>query len=326
MSYWDIYTKRRPPLSIGSKGLDVCILKALLRIKNHRPLVCFIKPSSFEIFDSYTTQDVISFQHYAGLEPDGFVDPLTHEALMEGIAPLSIIDYSDKLLLVPQKDSYTCWVASTAMMTGANYDDIIINTPINLELPQSSLRFENNDLRLYTNYNGDDKAEAYAKIHGLNLHYSWDWSVSNICENMKKGPLLFINSNEKLITVIKSNGEIVKHQLTHAIVISGLISDNNPSGYGTFLQIHDPCPVDEGSIHWMDYYIYTKKEPPTLPFFFSRKPDISYPIVYPIQRSKNISSPLEPQPPTNNEYDTKNCPPPWYLKKHGMICDSTGIH
>jgi hypothetical protein len=39
----------------------------------------------------------------------------------------------------------------------------------------------------------------------------------------------------------------------HMIVISAVVSDNSPSGSGTYLRVLDPWPPTVGTISWVDY-------------------------------------------------------------------------
>jgi len=39
----------------------------------------------------------------------------------------------------------------------------------------------------------------------------------------------------------------------HMIVISSVVSDNNPSGNGTHLLVLDPWPPNVGKVSWVEY-------------------------------------------------------------------------
>jgi len=287
-----------PYLSLGDKRFEVCLLKALLRTTRDKSPHCFNTKIN-DIFDFDTENEVISFQESKGIEPTGIVDPITYRALIDGRAPLLIRDYSDSIVLVPQEDEYTCWVAATSMMTSAKRDDIISHSP-------KEIRWATNGLHLETREGGPDYAEKYARIHKLILH-TWEWSVSYLCTAIAKGPLLFMNSYEGLEDAIDEEGKKYQIDYHHAIVISGVISDNEPSGFGTFLQIHDPCPIGKGSIHWMYYVdIASIKLPRNLAFFFSRDPGVSYPIAYSRIREDDVLYLT----------DMSNCPPPIVLSRN----------
>ena len=300
-SILEIYFNWKQPVCFLSKGFEVCILKALLKIRNpHSPIIMN------DLFDNETKDELLSFQQRnegfkpqkgtfsatdpilelqcaEGLKPNGMFDRLTFEALMVGLPPLLIRDYS--ITLIPQKTLHTCWVAATSMMTGEDWDDIIKKTPDKSwikRLPWNEggfieynrLRWVKDELRLKTEapFDGDKYAIDFARIHGFRLH-TWDWNVDFLCAAIAKGPLLFSNSFVRKITK-EDKGEYEEGKdksLNHAIVISGVISNYNQSG--TFLRIHDPSPRSIGSIHWEDYDWLLTKRPSSLAFFFSRPSD-----------------------------------------------------
>lgn len=39
----------------------------------------------------------------------------------------------------------------------------------------------------------------------------------------------------------------------HMVVVSAVVSDNNPSGSGTHLLVLDPWPPNQGKISWVEY-------------------------------------------------------------------------
>ena len=308
---WDRFAYMPSEMSVGFRGFDICILKAVLRIRNPNGFLRKID----DLFDLDTKNDVITFQRSVeGLvseSREGIVDKSTHQALLKGFKKLLVIDHSDSVELIPQRDDFTCWVASTSMMTKAKWEDIINYTP---NEGNARLRWSDNGLYLNTLGGSYDSAELYAKIHKLHLHMDWDWSVSNLCTQLKRGPLLFINSFDSILKSGQPN--------SHAVVISGMISNCDPSGFGTFLQIHDPFPANVGSIHWWDYDLYVKKKPSPQGYFFSRKEGISYPIVYTGRMYNNVNIMNN----ENNENDViyvsdiKNCPPVNVLIKRQQTC------
>lgn len=73
------------------------------------------------------------------------------------------------------------------------------------------------------------------------------WSASALCVTLRRSPLMF--------DMLWRSAEYAQGKSSpgHMIVISSVVSDNNPSGNGTHLLVLDPWPPNVGKVSWVEY-------------------------------------------------------------------------
>jgi hypothetical protein len=221
-------------LRIGSRGFDVVVLQVQLNVKTPPNLKLKVDGG----FGPRTQAAVISLQRLMGLAPDGVVGPLTHAALAKELT-LSIANHS--VIHIAQPTPTTCWAASTAMMTRSTVAAVRAKTPTDMIASDGGLR----------NSSGSDQAVVtgtrYGVIHSLRCHAPMSWSVSALYAALRQSPLMF--------DMLWNSAEYAqgKGSPGHMIVISSVVSDNTPSGNGTYLLVLDPWPPNVGKISWVEY-------------------------------------------------------------------------
>jgi len=221
-------------LRIGSLGFDVAVLQLQLNLKgSHRP-----KLAVDASFGPLTQSAVVTFQRGAGLSPDGVVGALTHAALAQGLT-LSVANH--EVQHIAQPTTTTCWAASTAMMTRSSVAAVRAKTPPDMIAPDGGLR----------NSSGNDQAvvtgRRYGAVHGLGCSPPMSWSVGALVNALRRGPLMF--------DMLWKSAEYAQGQGSpgHMIVVSAVVSDNQPAGGGTFLRVLDPWPPNQGKLGWVEY-------------------------------------------------------------------------
>lgn len=238
-------------LRIGSRGFEVVVLQVQLNVKNPPNLKLKVDGS----FGPNTQAAVISFQRQMGLTPDGIVGSLTHAALAKGLT-LSTVNHS--VTHIAQPTASTCWAASTAMMTHSTTAAVIAKTPLDMIAPSGGLR----------NSSGSDQAvitgTRYGRIHNLRCYAPMSWSVSALYAALRQSPLMF--------DMLWKSGEYAQGSASpgHMIVVSSMVSDNNPIGNGTYLLVVDPWPPNVGKISWMEYQSWVNEVPTRTYRVFSR--------------------------------------------------------
>lgn len=226
----------------GSRGFDVAVMQVQLNAKSPSGLGLKVDGA----FGPLTQAAVISFQRREGLSPDGIVGPLTHAALAQGLM-LSTANHN--VTHIAQPTPTTCWAASTAMMTRSTVAAVRAKTPADMIAPDGGLR----------NSSGSDQAVVsgtrYGNSHGLQCHAPMSWTVAALVNTLRRGPAMFD-------MLWKSSEYAQGHGSPgHMIVISAVVSDNNPSGNGTHLLVLDPWPPNVGKISWVDYYTWINEVP-----------------------------------------------------------------
>ncbi|PXW80875.1 papain like cysteine protease AvrRpt2 [Nitrosomonas sp. Nm84] len=229
-------------LRIGSRGFDVVVLQVQLNVKNPASLKLQVDGS----LGPNTQAVVISFQRQMGLTPDGIVGPLTHAALAKGLT-LSTAHHS--VTHIAQPTASTCWAASTAMMTHSTVAAVRAKTPTDMIASDGGLR----------NSSGSDQAVVtgtrYGNIHNLRCHAPMSWSVSALYTALRQSPLMF--------DMLWNSAEYAQGSGSpgHMIVVSSMVSDNNPTGNGTYLLVLDPWPPNVGKIAWVEYQRWINEVP-----------------------------------------------------------------
>ena len=224
-------------LSKGSKGFDVAVLQVQLNVKGTPSPGLKVDGA----FGPLTQAAVVSFQRRAGLAADGVVGPLTHAALSQGLM-LSAANHN--VTHVAQPTPTTCWAASTAMMTRSTVAAVRAKTPTDMITADGSL----------ANSSESDQAvvtgQRYGDIHGLRCHAPMSWSVAALVNEIRRGPVMF-DMLWRSSDYAQGNGSP-----GHMIVISAVVSDNNPTGNGTYLLVLDPLPTHFGKVKWVEYYTW----------------------------------------------------------------------
>ena len=120
------------------------------------------------------------------------------------------------------------------MMTHSNVDAVKAKTPQDMWSDQAGL------------YNKSDTDDAmtsgnrYAKIHGLKCNPPMSWMLSKLRMTLQHSPLMF----DMLWDVTGYTSGIGSPG--HMICVVGIRGDNDESGKGTTLRLHDPWAPNVG--------------------------------------------------------------------------------
>jgi len=221
-------------LKTGSRGPLVSDLQLALNatlIPNPR-----LEPDG--LFGGRTDAAVKTFQRREWLVADGDVGACTHNALYghETYAPIL-----HRIPFISQPDPTTCWAASTAMMTNSSVVAVINRTPADMY---------NTTGGLFNRSDTDDAVTSgrrFARIHGLTCNAPRSWMLSALRTALQRGPLMFdmLWQSNDYAQGAGSPG--------HMIVVAGIRGDNDGSGIGTTLRLHDPWPPGRGNRHSVGY-------------------------------------------------------------------------
>ena len=240
------------PLRIGSRGFDVAVLQTQLNLKGAPSPNLRVDG----MFGPVTRAAVIAFQQRARLSPDGIVGPLTHAALGQGLT-LSAAHHG--ITHIAQPTPTTCWAASTAMMTRSTVAAVRAKTPPDMLASDGGLR----------NSSGSDQAvvtgSRYGNIHDLRCNAPMSWSVPALVTALRRGPLMF--------DMLWNTYEYAKGSGSpgHMIVVSAVVSDNNPAGSGTHLLVLDPWPPNVGKLSWVEHRRWMNEVPTRTYRVFERR-------------------------------------------------------
>lgn len=227
---------------IGSRGFYVAVLQVQLNKKSASSPSLKVDGS----FGPLTRAAIIEFQRQAGLTVDGIVGPKTNAALEQGLT-LSTTHHS--VTHIAQPTQTTCWAASTAMMTKSSVQAVRAMTPADMIASDGGL----------LNSSESDRAVVtgtrYGNIHGLNCYAPMSWSVGALVSTLMRSPLMF--------DMLWNSSEYVQGHGSpgHMIVVSAVVSDNNPTGNGTYLLVLDPWPPNLGKISWVEYQHWMRDVP-----------------------------------------------------------------
>lgn len=237
--------------TIGSQGFGVAVLQVQLNAKNPPNLKLRVDGA----FGAITREAVISFQRQMKLVPDGVVGPLTQAALAQR---LTLSTANHNVTHIPQPTPTTCWAASTAMMTRSTVATVRNKTPADMIASDGGLK----------NSSGSDQAfvtgTRYGSIHGLRCQAPMSWTVSALCMALRQSPLMF--------DMLWKSAEYAQGRGSpgHIVVVSALVSDNNPVGNRTHLLVLDPWSPNVGKISWVDYESWINDVPTRTYRVFSR--------------------------------------------------------
>lgn len=229
-------------LKSGSRGPEVKTLQEKL----NTALTPSPKLVPDGVFGNLTHNAVLKFQSVNWLVEDGEVGPCTWNALMGTEAYKPILH---SLPFIAQPTNTTCWAASTAMVTRSNVPAVIAKTPADLILPDGSLRN-------FSDTNDQVTGSArFARIHGMTVVPPTSWMPSALVSMLARGPLIFdLLWNAAEYTAGKGSPG-------HMIVVVGIRGDNDQSGMGTTLRIHDPWPPNKGKKYSMGYFKWIQDIP-----------------------------------------------------------------
>ena len=205
----------------GSRGPLVTDLQRALNLK--------VRPNpnlaTDGVFGAATERAVKLFQADNWLVIDGYAGVCTLNALhsKEAYAPVL-----HRIAFIPQPTNTTCWAASTAMMTNSTVAAVKAKTPQDMWSDQAGL---------FNSSATDDamtSGNRYARIHGLRCNPPMSWSLGKLKGALQRGPLMFdmLWSASDYVAGLGSSG--------HMICVVGIRGDDDQSGMGTTLRLHDP--------------------------------------------------------------------------------------
>lgn len=222
-------------LRIGSRGPEVKAVQTKLNAR--------LSPSSKlvtdSIFGGLTRAAVLRYQRENWLVEDGEVGPCTYHSLFQTETYAPILQ---NVPFIPQPSNTTCWAASTAMITSSSVAAVIARTPRDLIAPEGGLR----------NFSDTEDAitggRRFAAANGLRMIPPMSWAVNMLRSNLSQGPLMFnmLWDATGYTSVIGSPG--------HMIAVVGIRGDDDPSGKGTTLRIHDPWKPNIGKRYSVGYF------------------------------------------------------------------------
>ncbi len=125
----------------------------------------------------------------------------------------NIVRIQHQIELFGQPTNMTCWLAATTML---------LRGPVAMG---SATTETSGGLS-----NTDNNLREFARANKLRLYYGQSWSAQGLITLLRKGPAGMFGRLPNL----------------HAVVLSGLESDGTEDG--TYITIHDPWPVNRGTI------------------------------------------------------------------------------
>ncbi len=242
----------------GSQGSDVKALQTAL----NGALTPSPKLVPDGVFGGNTHTAVVRFQAANWLVQDGDVGPCTWNALM-GTETYTPILHS--VPFIPQPTNTSCWAASTAMVNRSTVPIVVAGTPTELLLPDGSLR----------NYSDTNDAVTgsakFAAAHGLTVLAPASWTPGGLKGMLTHGPLMF-DMLWDVTTYIAGRGSP-----GHMIVVTGIRGDDDISGVGTTLRIHDPWPPNKGKIYSVGYMKWMQEVPTRTYHIYHKKVSFTFP-------------------------------------------------
>ncbi|QIL20365.1 peptidoglycan-binding protein [Thermomonas sp. HDW16] len=196
----------------GSHGFDVEFMQRLLVRADTREHADYPFYGSDGRFDGETDRAVRAFQRrHPGLVVDGVVGPQTWSAL--GLRT----QREHNITRRGQPDGNSCWATAAGMIEARN-----MATPGSVALTETGrLRDEIGNI------------ETFARTLGWRMP-NHSPPVPELVSMLARTPLWIGVTNEV-------GG--------HAVVLSGVYSDGDPSGHGTMVRVHDPWPPGHGSVY-----------------------------------------------------------------------------
>lgn len=229
-------------LQRGSRGPEVVRLQKALNA-NLKPSPNLVPDG---VFGGLTDMAVRRFQTEKWLVVDGIAGQCTQNAAygLETYAPIL-----HSLAALAQPTNTTCWATSTAMINSSNVPAVIAKTPANLLLPDGSLRNSSET------DNPDTTGVPYAQVHNLAYYRPMSWTVAALRDRLRTGALMFdmLWRADQYVQGLGSSG--------HMIVVVGIRGDDDPTGKGTTLRIHDPWPPNVGAVYSQNHFRWMQEVP-----------------------------------------------------------------
>jgi len=223
-------------LRMGSKGSEVIALQNALNLA--------LSPSPGLIpdgdFGLKTDRAVRTYQAQRRIRVDGVAGPVTR-CVLRG-APRRPLPTIHPVRRIPQPSPSTCWAAAAAMMKDLTPQQIIDRTPAHLTSSSGgTLSFSDTA----DNVGGN---REFADAHGLDYHPPQIWSVSGLKGLVTRSPVM--------ISLLWNVGEYTAGYGSsgHRVVVFGIDTDNDPTGLGTLLHIHDPWAPNVGKTFQKNYF------------------------------------------------------------------------
>jgi hypothetical protein len=197
-------------------------------------------------YGGLTRAAVVRFQNANWLVEDGEAGPCTQNAALD-------LETYEPILhdvpFIPQPTNSTCWAASTAMMTRSTVPVVISRTPPDLIASDGGLK----------NFSSTDDAitggRRYATAHGLRVHPPMSWMLDLFRSTLSRSPLML----DMLWDAFGYSQGVGSPG--HMIVVVGMRGDDDPSGMGTTLRIHDPWKPNVGNIYSVGYFKWMQEVP-----------------------------------------------------------------
>jgi hypothetical protein len=237
-------------VQFGSRGFDVARLQLQLNLQRVVPDLIIDG-----IFGPLTKTNVVSFQRSRGLVPDGIAGPKTHAAAAMDV---KMSAFDNPIRLISQSTPTTCWAASTAMMTGSTVAAVKAKTPPEMINEDGSLNHHAKDDQ------GVATGMAFARIHGLHFYPPMSWPVPLLLKKLARSPLM--------MDMLWNSADYAagKGSPGHMVVANSVVSDEDPNGDDTHLQIYNPLPVNVGKISWEQYSFWIQMVSTRTYWVFSR--------------------------------------------------------
>ncbi len=126
----------------------------------------------------------------------------------------NIVRIQHRIDLIGQPTNMTCWMAATSMLLKRRVTSGTARTAANGGL-----------------HSDPANMEAFARSHGLRLYYGQTWMARGLVSLLSRGPVAMVGRLPSM----------------HAVVLSGIESDGTEEM--SFITVHDPWPVNQGTIH-----------------------------------------------------------------------------
>ncbi|WP_240096778.1 peptidoglycan-binding protein [Thermomonas flagellata] len=202
----------------GSHGHDVEFMQCLLVRADTREHADLPYSGSDGRFDGECERAVRAFQRrHPGLVVDGVVGPQTWTAL--GLRH----QREHPIRLFGQPDGMSCWSAAATMILG--------NT-MSVGRGRASLGLRGGIIADL------DNLDTFARGLG--------WRMPNRSLGVQELVGLLLRMPLWIGTIYRDGAN---HLGGHAVVLSGVYSDGDPSGQGTMVRIHDPWPPGRGTVY-----------------------------------------------------------------------------